>query len=64
MHQRDESYDPWRLNLRSPQVGDIGVLVDVLRAPGAADRFVVEMNGSDGVTVWLAEFFAEELESA
>jgi len=64
MLQPNESYDPWRLNHRSPQVGDVGVFIDVLRAPGAPDRYVVEMSGSDGVPVWLAEFFAEELESA
>ena len=64
MVQPNESYDPWGLNQRSPRVGDVGVLVDVLRAPGAPDRYVVELSGSGGVSVWLAEFLAEELESA
>lgn len=61
--QPSESYDPWGLNQRSPRVGDVGVLIDLLRAPGAPDRYVVELSGSGGVSVWLAEFFAEELES-
>jgi len=52
------------LNQRSPQVGDVGVFIDLLRAPGAPDRYVVEMSGADGVPVWLSEFFVEELESA
>jgi len=64
LSQPSTSYDPWQLNQRSPQVGDVGVFIDLLRAPGAPDRYVVEMSGADGVPVWLSEFFVEELESA
>jgi hypothetical protein len=59
---RPEAYDGWRVNRRPPQVGDIGTLVDILHAPGLADKYVVEASGPDGVTSWLADFAAEELE--
>ena len=57
-----EDYDGWKLNLRSPVVGDIGTLLDVLHAPGLPDRYVVECSGADGVTIWLGDFDADELE--
>jgi hypothetical protein len=57
-----EAYDGWRVNRRPPQVGDIGTLVDILHAPDLADKYVVEASGSDGVTIWLADFDVEELE--
>lgn len=55
-------YDGWRVNQRPPQVGDVGTLLDVLHAPGLPDRYVVESSGGDGITVWLVDFAAEELE--
>ena len=55
-------YDGWRLNQRAPAVGDIGTIVDVLHAPGCTDSFVVESSGGDGVTIWLGDFAAEEIE--
>ena len=58
-----DSYDPWRLNQRPPQVGDVGWCVDLLQAPGLPDHYVVELCGPDGAAVWLAEFVAEELEA-
>ncbi len=42
----------------APQVGDLGVIVDVLKADEA---FSVECVDEDGYTVWLADFVAEEL---
>lgn len=60
--QRPDSYDPWNLNQRAPQVGDVGTYIDLLHAPGLPDHYVVEMSGADGTPVWLAEFLAEELE--
>lgn len=56
-----ESYDSWRRNRRAPRVGDIGAIVEVLHAPGALDRYVVEASGPDGVPVWLGDFQAYEL---
>ncbi|HYW06797.1 MAG TPA: hypothetical protein VE913_07565 [Longimicrobium sp.] len=47
-----------------PAVGDVGALIDVLSAPRLPSRFVVEMSGADGVTVWLGEFDADKLEPA
>jgi hypothetical protein len=55
-------YDGWRVNQRPPQVGDVGTLLDILHTPGLPDRYVVESSGSDGITVWLGDFAAEELE--
>ncbi|MBI1324771.1 hypothetical protein GC170_16515 [bacterium] len=55
-------YDGWRVNKRHPAVGDMGALLEILTAPGLPDRYVVESSGPDGVTVWLGDFAAEELE--
>ena len=40
----------------------MGTIVDILHAPGLPDNYVVESSGSDGVTVWLGDFWVEELE--
>src|SRR5262249_15093549 len=56
-------YDGWRVNQRPPQLGDVGSLLDILNAPGLPDRYVVESSGADGITVWLGDFAAEELEA-
>jgi hypothetical protein len=55
-------YDGWRVNQRPPQVGEVGTVLDILHAPGLPDRYVVESSGADGVTVWLGDFAAEELD--
>jgi hypothetical protein len=57
-------YDGWKLNQRPPGVGDLGTIVDILHAPGVPDGYVVESSGEDGVTIWLGDFLAEELEPA
>ncbi len=57
-----ETYDGWRVNQRPPRAGDVGTLLDVLTAPGHPDRYVVECSGEDGVSIWLADFLAEEIE--
>ena len=54
--------DGWCVNMRSPQTGDIGTLVDVLHADGFPSRYVVECSNSDGTTVWLSDFVSKELE--
>lgn len=46
---------------RPPAVGDLGTVVEVLRAPGLPPRFLVEAVAEDGVTTWLAEFDEVEL---
>ena len=43
---------------RAPQVGDTGTLVYAYDVTS----FTVECVNTDGTTVWLADFFAEELE--
>lgn len=57
-----DGYDGWLGNQRPPQVGNVGVLLDILEAPGLPDRYVVELSGADGVTIWLSDFAAEEIE--
>jgi uncharacterized protein (DUF3820 family) len=60
--QPPETYDAWKVNQRPPQVGDVGTLLDILQSLGLPDRYVVESSGADGVSVWLGDFAAEELE--
>jgi hypothetical protein len=57
-----EDYDGWRINQRGPQVGDIGVFIELLQAPNLPDHYVVECSGSDGITIWLGEFLIDEIE--
>jgi hypothetical protein len=57
-----EEYDGWGFNQRSPRVGDVGCIVDILQAAGLPDGYVVESSGPDGITIWLGIFLAEELE--
>ena len=60
--QPPDAYNGWQVNQRPPQVGDVGALLDVLHAAGRPDRYVVESSGANGVSVWLGDFSAEELE--
>ncbi len=45
--------------VRQPCVGDVGAIVHVL----GEDTFVVECVDPAGLTAWVADFVAEELES-
>ena len=60
--QVPEAYNGWKLNQRHPQVGDVGTLVDVLTGFSMPSKYVVESCAADGLTIWLADFFKEELE--
>lgn len=55
-------YDGWSINQRPPQVGDVGCIIDILRAPNLPIHYVVELSGADGIDIWLSEFEASELE--
>lgn len=57
----DDAYDDWGVNRRRPRLGDVGTLIEILQAPGAQDRYVVECCAADGVSEWLADFEADEL---
>jgi len=46
---------------RAPQIGDTGVIVNILEPDKA---FIVEMVGPNGYTIWLADFTADELKRA
>lgn len=55
--------DGWRLNKRPPVAGDTGTVLDILKAAGLPDRYVVEESDLEtGDTIWLSEFLIEELE--
>lgn len=56
--QSESDYNGWNVNVRHPQIGDIGTIIYVL----SQNRFVVENSSSDGITIWLGEFCEEELE--
>jgi hypothetical protein len=60
-----EQYDGWKVNRRSPKLGDVGTLVEILHAPGFADRYIVECVSAtgDGTTDW-ATSPEDELEPA
>jgi hypothetical protein len=63
LEHKEESYDGWGINQKAPRVGDVGFLMDILRAPDLPAKFVVEMSDpSDGTVIWLSEFYREELE--
>jgi hypothetical protein len=57
-----EEYNGWKVNRRNPKVGETGTIVEILHAKNLADCYVVENVNSDGATIWLADFFEEELE--
>lgn len=58
-----EEYDGWKVNQRAPVVGDVGALLDIVHGPGLENRYIVECCGQDGVTIWLHDFAADELEA-
>jgi hypothetical protein len=58
-----EHYDGWKLNKRPPHIGDVGLIVDILTKPNYPNNYVVESSQDDGITVWLSDFQAEELET-
>lgn len=60
----DQDYDGWRLNQRRPRAGDTGILIEILQAPEAPPRYVVECSGANGITIFLSEFDAQEIEPA
>ena len=56
-------YDGWGVNRRAPQVGDVGIVVDILEAPDGRLGYVVECSDpKDGVDWWLSDFVAAEIE--
>jgi hypothetical protein len=61
--QPASEYDGWRMNCRAPRIGDVGTIGDVLHTAGYPDGYVVESSDPDGITVWLGDFAAEEIES-
>ena len=64
MLRETHEYDEWKVNKRKPEIGEIGVYIDVLQAAGLPDLHVVEHTDSDGTTIWLSGFLIEELEAS
>lgn len=60
--QPDSEYDGWDVNQRMPQVGDVGILIEILEADGIPNMYVVECIDKGGQTIWLSDLFAEEIE--
>lgn len=59
----ERNFDGWGVNQRPPAIGDTGTLIDILKAQGYPDMYVVESSDSStGITIWLSEFLVEELE--
>ena len=58
--QPDRYYDGTQGVKRSPRVGDIGAIVHM--PPGSNSWCIVESVDNDGLTIWLADFVADELE--
>lgn len=58
----NNTYDGWKLNKRAPEVGDVGVVVDVHDVIGEDLRYLVECCEADGTTIFLSEFDAVEIE--
>jgi hypothetical protein len=61
--QKPEAYDGWKLNKRTPQIGDLGTLVDFLKVEGLPDMYIVETSDKNGQDIWLSDFYEEEIES-
>ena len=58
-----DDYSGWGINKCAPQIGDTGFLIDILTASDGATNYVVESSQPDGMTIRLADFTSEELES-
>ncbi len=63
LHPPDH-YDGWRINQRPPQIGDTGVIVDVMQSPNLPTNYIVESVLPDGSDLWLGDFLEEELQLA
>jgi hypothetical protein len=63
LHHPLEHYDGWGVNVRPPQVGDIGTLIDILTGPGLPTDYIVELSGPDGISIWLGDFSEDEIEA-
>lgn len=56
--------DGWKINQRSPEIGDTGTIVEILHAPNLPIHYVVECaNKGNGTSIWVSEFEADEIEA-
>lgn len=58
----ESEYDPWCINSEHPKVGDVGVVLEVLVSNNCLNKYVVESCAEDGTSIWLSNFFEEEIE--
>jgi hypothetical protein len=46
---------------RSPRIGEVGTIVHLVEKEGVVIGGVVEKTDAQGLTIWMADFAAEEL---
>jgi hypothetical protein len=54
-------FNTWGINRRQPEVGDVGIIVEILRNPNGDVAYLVESVNPDGSAEWLEEFAESEL---
>ena len=59
----DRHFDGTKGVARAPRPGDTGIIVAV-SGKGKDRQYMVESVDPDGMTVWLADFYGDELEKA
>ena len=52
----------WESSVRSPQVGDVGTVIEILPKRLHTPRYVIECVGANGRTLWMATFGQDDLE--
>ena len=55
------AYDSWGMNRRPPAIGDVGIVIEILRSAAGEIAYTVECVNPGGTTEWLADFVGSEL---
>ena len=61
LREPDRHFDGTQAVARAPRSGDTGIIVAV-SGKGKDKQYIVESVDPDGMTIWLADFYADELE--
>lgn len=62
LSEPEREYDGSESVKRAPRVGDEGTIVRVLSDEGLENKYLVEAVDNSGYTLWIAEFWENELE--
>lgn len=62
LSEPEREYDGSESVKQAPRVGDEGAIVYVLSAEGLENKYLVEAVDNFGYTLWIAEFWENELE--